>query len=98
MGTINDRNGMDLTETEDIKTRWQEYTGKKKKNTQKESEVAQSCLTLCDLKDCSLPGFTVHGIFQARMLEWVAIFFSRGPSQLRDQTWVSCIARRLFTI
>ena len=40
------------------------------------SEVAQSCLTLCDPVDCSLPGFSVHGIFQARVLEWVAIAFS----------------------
>ena len=45
-----------------------------------ESEVAQSCLTLCDPMDCSLPGFSVHGIFQARVLEWVAISFSRGSS------------------
>ena len=42
-----------------------------------ESEVAQSCPTLCDRMDCSLPGFSVHGIFQARVLEWVAISFSR---------------------
>ena len=41
-----------------------------------ESEVAQSCPTLCDLMDYSLPGFSVHGIFQARILEWVAISFS----------------------
>ena len=40
------------------------------------SEVAQSCLTLCDPMDCSLPGFSVHGIFQARLLEWVAISIS----------------------
>ena len=39
-------------------------------------EVAQSCPTLCDPMDCSLPGFSVHGIFQARVLEWVAISFS----------------------
>ena len=45
----------------------------------------QSCLTLCDPMDCSLPGFSVHGIFQARVLEWVAIAFSRtaalGPDK-----------------
>ena len=40
-----------------------------------ESEVVQSCLTLSDLMDCSLPGSSVHGIFQARVLEWVAIAF-----------------------
>ena len=43
-----------------------------------ESEVAQSCLILCDPMDCSLPGFSVHGIFQARVLEWVAIFLLQG--------------------
>ena len=44
--------------------------------------------------DCKLPGSSVHGIFQARVLEWVAISFSRGSSQPRDRTWVSCIAGR----
>ena len=63
-----------------------------------ESEVTQSCPTLCDPKDCSLPRSSVHGIFQARVLEWVAISFSRGSSQPRDQTWVSCIVGRFFTI
>ena len=59
--------------------------------------VAQSCLTFCDPMNCSLPGSSVHGIFQARILEWVAISFSRGSSQPRVQTWVSCIAGRFFT-
>ena len=48
--------------------------------SKKESEVTQSCLILCDPMDCSLPGSSVHGIFQARVLEWVAISFSRGSS------------------
>ena len=48
--------------------------------------------------DCSLPGSSVHGILQARILEWVAIPFSRGSSWPRDWTWVSCIAGRFFTI
>ena len=43
-----------------------------------ESEVAQLCLTLNDPMDCSLPGSSIHGIFQAKVLEWVAIAFSRG--------------------
>ena len=43
-------------------------------------KVAQSCPTLCDPMDCSLPHSSVHGIFQARVLEWVAISFSRGSS------------------
>ena len=59
--------------------------------------VAQSCLTFCDPMDCSLPGFSVHGILQLRILEWIAIPFSRGSSRPRDQTWVSCIASGLFT-
>ena len=62
------------------------------------SEVAQSCPTLCDPMDCSLSGSSVHGIFQARVLEWVAISFSRGSSQPRDRTWVSHIAGRCFTV
>ena len=63
-----------------------------------ESEVAQSCPTLCNPIDCSLPGSSVHGIFQARVLEWGAISFSRGSSQLRDLTLVSHIAGRCFNL
>ena len=61
-------------------------------------EVAQSCLTLCNPMDCSLPGSSVHGIFQARLLEWVAISFSSGSSQPKDQNWVSHTADRRFTV
>ena len=53
-------------------------------------------LDSCDPIDCSLPGSSVHGILQERILAWVAIFFSRGSSQPRDQTQVSCIAVKLF--
>ena len=53
--------------------------------------------TLCDPLGGSLPGSSVHGIFQAIVLEWIAISFSRGSSQTRDQTGVSCIAGRFFT-
>ena len=56
------------------------------------------CPTLCNPMDCSLPGSSVHGIFQARVLEWVAISFSRGSSRHRDQTPVSLIAGRRFTV
>ena len=66
--------------------------------SESESEVAQSCQTLCDPVDCSPPGSSVHGIFQVRVLEWVAISFSRGSSQPRDQTQVSRIVGRRFTI
>ena len=52
--------------------------------------------TLFNPMDCSPPGSSVHGIFQARVLEWVAISFSRGSSQPRDRTWVSCIVGRCF--
>ena len=60
--------------------------------------VAQSCLTLCDPMDWGPPGSSVHGILKARILEWVAISFSRGSSWPRDWTWVSCIASGFFTI
>ena len=59
--------------------------------------VAQSCLTLCDPKDCSPPGSSLHGILQARILEWVAIPFSGGSSQPRDQTQVFFTAGGFFT-
>ena len=62
------------------------------------SEVAQSCPTLCDPMDCSLPGSSVHGIFQARVLEWVSISFSRRSSWPRDRTQVSRIVGRRFTV
>ena len=63
-----------------------------------ESGVSQLCLTLCDPIDCSLPGPPVHGIFQAIVLEWIAISLSRGSSQPRAQTQVSCILDRRFTV
>ena len=60
--------------------------------------VAQLCPTLCDSMDCSLPGSSVHGVLQARILEWVAMPAFRGPSRPRDQTWVSHMAGGSFTI
>ena len=57
---------------------------------------AQSCLTLCDSMNCILLGSSVHGIFQAGILEWVDISFSRGSSQPRDQTCASCIGRQIL--
>ena len=59
---------------------------------------AQSCLTFCDSMNHSPPGSSVHGIFQARILEWIAMPSSRGFSQLRDQTCVSWTAGRFFTL
>ena len=53
--------------------------------------VTQLCLFLCNPKDCSLPGSSVRGILQVRILEWVDIPFSKGSSLLRDQIQVSCI-------
>ena len=61
------------------------------------SVCAQSCPTLCNPIDCSLPGPSVHGLFQARILEWVVISYSRGSSRPRDRTQVSCLAGRFFT-
>ena len=55
-------------------------TGRGRNLKCKESEIIQSCPTLCEPMDCSLPGSSIHGIFQARVLEWVAISFSRGSS------------------
>ena len=80
-------------------------TGSLWKLSESESEVAQSCPTLCDPMDCILPGSSLHGpgsslhgILQASVLEWVAISFSRGSSQPRDQTQVSCIPGRCFNL
>ena len=61
------------------------------------TQLLQSCPTLCDAMDCSLPGFFVHGIFQARILEWVDMPSSRGSFWPRDQTRASCVAGRFFT-
>ena len=61
-------------------------------------KVTQSCPTLCDPVDCSPPGSSIHGILQASILEWVAISFSRGSSQLRDRTQVSHTAGRRFNL
>ena len=60
--------------------------------------VTQLCPILCDPTGWSPLGSSVHGILQARILEWVAIPSSRGSSQTRDQTQVFCIARRFFTV
>ena len=59
---------------------------------------AQSCPTLCNPVDCKLLGFSVHGILQARILEWIAVFFSRGSSRPRDWTRVSLIGGRRFNL
>ena len=63
------------------------------------AKLFQLSLTLCDPMDCSLPGSSVHGILQVRILEWVAISSSRGSSWARDRThipWVSCIGRQIL--
>ena len=59
--------------------------------------ITHLCPPLCDPVDCGPPGSSVHGIFQARILEWVAISPSRGSSQPRDRTLISCIAGGFFT-
>ena len=63
-----------------------------------ESEVAQLCPTLCDPVDCSLPGSSLHGILQARIVEWVTISFSKASSQPRDRTRVSHIIGGHFNL
>ena len=67
-------------------------------HSESESEVAQLCQILCDPMNCSPPGSSVHGILQARILEWIAISFSRGSSRPKDWTQVSCIAGRCFNL
>ena len=66
--------------------------------SESESGFVQFCPTLCYPMDCSLSGSSVHGIFQARLLEWIAISFSRGSSQPRNWTQVSHTAGRFFTV
>ena len=61
-------------------------------------KVARSCLALCDSMEVSLPGSSVHGILQARILEWAAISSSRESYRPRYRTWISCIAGRFFTV
>ena len=58
--------------------------------------VIQACPTRCDPRACNPPGSSVHGIPQARTMEWVAVPFSRGSSRPRDQAGVSCIGRRIL--
>ena len=65
-----------------------------------QAKLLQSCMTLWDLRNCNLPGSSVHGILQETILEWVAVSSSRGSSRPRDQTHVfciSCISGRFFT-
>ena len=57
----------------------------------------QSCPTLCETRDCSLPGFSVYGILLARILEWVVMASSRRSSRPRDRTCISCTTARFFT-
>ena len=64
----------------------------------KKVKSLKSCLTLCDPMDCSLSGFYVHGIFQARILGWFAISFSRRSSWPRDWTRISLSVSRCFTV
>ena len=71
--------------------------GHNRSNLAAKAADTQTCLAVCVPMDCSPRGSSVHGIFQARILEWVAISFSRGYSPPRDQTWVLCIAGRFFT-
>ena len=86
--------GMKITE---VKSRKKHKSEEKEKNVAVLCLVAQSCPTVCNHTDCSPPGSFVHGILQARLLEWVAMPSSRGSSHPRDQTQVSDIAGGFFT-
>ena len=70
----------------------------KRNNTDEVKVKSLSCVQLCHPMDCRPPGSSIHGISQARILEWVAISFFRGSSRPRDWTWVSCIAGRCFNL
>ena len=80
------------TTTIDEQLSWTEKKRQSTSQSQVKVKVAQSCPTLCDAMD-----YVVHGILKARILEWVAFPFSRGSSQARDQTQVSCVPGRFFT-
>ena len=79
--------------------RWYHSNGRKQRGTKKPFAclIVQSCPTLCGSMDCSLPGSSVHGILQARILGWVAVPFSRGSSPPRVRTCVSCSGRWVLT-
>ena len=76
---------------------WEVIRSRRRTPTSGLVSVTHLCLTLLDPMDCSSPGSSIHGILQARTLEWVAYHFSRGSSWPRIQTGVSCIAGRFFT-
>ena len=78
--------------------RWSGLPGLLSDTKESDNEVVQLCQTLCNPVDCSPPVSSIHGIFQARILEWVAISFSRGSSPPRDRTWVSHTAGGLLTV
>ena len=110
VGSIKDRNGRDLTEAEDIRKRGQEYTEEWYKRDLHDPDDHNGVVTNLesDILECkvmwALGSKTTNktsggdGIFQARILEWAAISFSRVSSQPRDRTWVSCVADRRFII
>ena len=91
-----------MNRTVELNTRMVKHSGINRNQVsvlEKKELVTHSCLTLCSPMDCTPPGSSVHGILQARILEWVAIPSSRGSSQPRDQTQGSspALAGRFFT-
>ena len=80
------------------RTSWLSCISRASQGLDHDKWFTQSCQTLCDPMDCSPPGSFIHGILQARILEWVSIPFSRGSSSPRDRAQVSCIAGGFFTV
>ena len=88
-----------------VTERWKKIPYLWKSSACMHAKSLQLCLTLCDPMDCSLPGFSVYGILQARIMEWVAISFSRGSSRPRDHTllinyilWKSCLGIQFLVL
>ena len=89
---------LDLAKAEEPEIKLPTSIGSQKKQAVVAAKLLQSCPTLCDPIDSSPPGSPVPGILQVIVLEWIAISFSRGSSRPRDQTQVSHIVDRRFTI
>ena len=97
---MGERGGLPSMESHRVRHNWSDLAAAVSHgmNVKVKVSITQSSPTLCDSMDCTPPGSSVYGILQARILEWIAIPFSRRSSQPRDWTWVSHIVGRFFTV